>query len=688
MKHILIVDDNLENRYLLRALLEGSGFTVAEAPQGMDALTKARQWAPDLIISDLLMPVLDGYSLLQHWKADEVLKTIPFIVYTATFTDPKDQRLALALGADAFVIKPCEPEPLLAIIQEKLDKAGCGELPATSQSQPEDITLLKEYNEILVRKLEKKVFQLEQANRELQEEIVEHKRTEKALRLRDQAIQAASQGIIITDPTQPDNPIVYANDGFEQMTGYPLEVALGHNCRFLQGPNTDLEAVARLRAAIAASRACTVEILNYRQDGTPFWNALSVNPVTDEQGTLKYFVGVQSDVTERKKLEEQLRQSQKLEAIGRLAGGVAHDFNNLLTVIISHSEQVVNLPEISPSIRKSVQAIREAGDRAAALTRQLLGFSRQTMLQPRVLDLNSIIANTAKMLVRLIGEDIQISTVLDPNLKPVKVDPTQLDQILINLAVNARDAMPYGGKLSIETANILFQEDATSSHLDCKAGLYVMLAITDTGCGMPPEILAHIFEPFFTTKEVGKGTGLGLAMVFGIVKQSEGTIHVYSEPGQGTTFKIYFPAMAAQAGLPIPETNEEEGLGSETILLIEDDEGVRQLVLTSLELYGYKVLAAQDGQEAFRIANAQAEPIDLVLTDIVMPHLNGPQVAKQLKMQFPHLKVLFMSGYTDDTVIRHGLLEAQVAFIQKPFTPLSLTQKIRQVLDGKSPSKG
>ncbi len=505
--------------------------------------------------------------------------------------------------------------------------------------------------------------------------------SEQSLRLRDRAIQEVSQGILITDPNQLDNPIVYASAGVERITGYRQDELLGRNSRIFQGKDTDQATIEKMREAIEARHGFTSEILNYRKDGTPFWSAMSINPVRDANGVLSHFVGVQNDITERKNLEQQLRQSQKMEAVGRLAGGVAHDFNNLLTVISSYGELLLTLPGADKTVHDAAKSISDAGERAAALTRQLLGFSRQTVLQPQVLDLNAVVAETGKMLLRLIGEDILFSTVLDPTLSHLKVDPTQLDQVLMNLAINARDAMPKGGKLTIETANVMLSNEYAATHLDARAGPYVMLAITDTGCGMPADILARIFDPFFTTKETGKGTGLGLAMVFGIVQQSGGCINVYSEPNHGTTFKIYFPALTAELDSKSDDAIKADGRGTETILVVEDDESVREVAVLSLELHGFKVLTAIDGNDAMRIVEKHPESIDLVLTDVVMPNLSGPELARRLRIQFPQIKVLFMSGYTDDAVVRHGLLEATVSFIQKPYTLQSLARKVREVLD-------
>ncbi|HEX7720320.1 MAG TPA: PAS domain-containing protein, partial [Woeseiaceae bacterium] len=501
----------------------GHDCTVEEAEDGTEALTKARQNRPDLVISDLLMPVMDGYTLLRQWRADAELRSIPFVVYTATYTEPQDERLALDLGADAFIVKPAEPEAFMVSIRAVLEQEKRGVLSG-SAAVVDNMTLTNSYNEVLIRKLNEQTKKLEQTNRELLDEIAERKRSQEALLLRDRAIQSVSQGIIISDPNQEGNPIIYAGPGFERITGYRADEVLGKNCRFLQGKDTDKDTVQVIRDAVANGESCSVEILNYRKDGTPFWNALSLNPVKNESGTLEYFVGVQTDITHRVRLENQLRHSQKMEAVGRLAGGVAHDFNNLLTVISGYSDLILAAPEDEESVSEAARFISEAGSRAAALTQQLLGFSRQSMLKPEILDVNVAITEAGKLLHRLLGSDIEFATVLQPNLHQVKVDPGQLDQVLMNLAINSRDAMPIGGKLTIESSNVFLSDDYVATHLDCKAGPHVMLAVSDTGCGMKPEVVARIFEPFFTTKEKGKGTGLGMATVFGIVQQSGGCI--------------------------------------------------------------------------------------------------------------------------------------------------------------------
>jgi len=388
------------------------------------------------------------------------------------------------------------------------------------------------------------------------------------------------------------------------------------------------------------------------------------------------------DITKRKSVETQLLQAQKMEAVGRLAGGIAHDFNNLLTSIFGSSDLLLEDSGVKDQRRADVEDIKQAAQRAAALTRQLLAFSRQQVLAPQVLDMNALIADLAKMLRRLIGEDLEFRTVLAPDLGAVRADPGQLEQVIMNLAVNARDAMPHGGKLTVETANADLDDAYAQTHAPVVAGRYAMLAVSDTGIGMDTKVKAHIFEPFFTTKEIGKGTGLGLATVYGIVKQSDGYIWVYSEPGQGTTFKIYLPRVEAAAEPPAPKPISPASLrGSETVLLAEDEEAVRKLTRRVLEAHGYTVLTAADGQEALRVAEGHTGPIHLLLTDVVMPNMGGRQLAERLVSGRPDTNVLYLSGYTDDAIVHHGVLEPGIAFLQKPFTPQGLARKVREILD-------
>jgi len=396
-----------------------------------------------------------------------------------------------------------------------------------------------------------------------------------------------------------------------------------------------------------------------------------------------------NDITERRRAEEalqrsetQLRQALKMEAIGKLAGGVAHDFNNLLTAISGHSEMCLRRLTPEDPLHRHIQGIKKTGERAAALTRQLLAFSRKQILQPQVMDLNHVVVELSKMLQRLIGEDIDLLMGLEADLGKVKADPNQLEQVLMNLCVNARDAMPKGGKLTVETSNVQLGEEFAGQHLSVPPGNYVMLAVSDTGCGMDAVTQARIFEPFFTTKEVGKGTGLGLATVYGIVKQSGGSIWVYSELNQGTTFKIYLPSVQGTAEkLKAPTGVQELVSGVETVLLVEDEEVVREMAMEILQECGYQVLQAEDGLEALRLAGQYTGEIHLMLTDVVMPRMSGRELADQITHLRPHLKVLYMSGYTDDAIVHHGVLDEGTAFLGKPFSMHALARKVRELLD-------
>jgi PAS domain S-box-containing protein len=427
-----------------------------------------------------------------------------------------------------------------------------------------------------------------------------------------------------------------------------------------------------------------------RKDGTTLPVLLDDSVIRDAEGRVTGIHAVIQDITERKRteeemvtLQEQLRQSQKMEAIGRLAGGIAHDFNNLLTVIKGYTQlSLVELNEMDP-LKGNLQEIKKASDRAADLTRQLLAFSRRQILDFKVLDLNMLLQDLGKMLHRILGEDIELVYVLAEDLGKIKTDPGQIEQVILNLAVNARDAMPSVGKLIIETANVELDETYARTYIGATPGHYVMVSVSDTGYGMSPEVKEHIFEPFFTTKEKSKGTGLGLSTVYGIVKQSGGYIWVDSEPGCGTTFKIYLPRVEEEASVLHP-TDDTSSLpcGSETVLIVEDEPSVRGLVVRVLRELGYTLIEAANGEEALHIVQEQDDKkINLLLTDVVMPQMGGKELADQLKIPQPDIKVLFISGYTDDAIVRHGVLEPGTNFLQKPFSPSALTHKVREVLD-------
>jgi PAS domain S-box-containing protein len=485
-----------------------------------------------------------------------------------------------------------------------------------------------------------------------------------------------------------DGIVTSWNPSAESVFGWSRDEVIG---RF--NPMVSKEKVDEFRQlrerAIRENGFSGVEVRRKKKDGSDIDIRLATGSIKDPDGTVVGIVAIMEDITERLRMEkalreseEQLRQSQKIEAVGQLAGGVAHDFNNLLTAIRGYSELLLHRLDASSPLRREVEEIQKAGDRAASLTRQLLAFSRKQILQPKVLDLNSVVANMEGMLRRLIGEDIDLVAVLRPDIWNVTVDPGQIEQVIMNIVVNARDAMPKGGKVVIETSNVMVDDAYALRRAVVKPGEYVLLAISDTGEGMSESTKMHLFEPFFTTKEKGKGTGLGLSTVYGIVKQSGGYIWVYSEPGKGSAFKVYLPRAAG-----ISETKIEPGRrplprGKEIVLVVEDDEAVRNLIGDILRGGGYKVIAAADGGEAVKIGNEHEGPIHLVLTDVVMPKMGGREAAECLTQSLPDVKVLYMSGYTDDAIVRHGVLDPGIPFIQKPFTPEAILRKVRELLDG------
>ncbi|MBN1517775.1 PAS domain S-box protein [Candidatus Sumerlaeota bacterium] len=522
------------------------------------------------------------------------------------------------------------------------------------------------------------------------QDITERKQTETLLqKLNDQLriseanyreiFEKAADAIFVHD--LKSGGILDVNHQACELTGYTPEelfqLSIGDFSAKEQGYDQD-KAMQAIREA-AAGKPQTFEWIFRRKDNTTRW--VEVNVIRAQIAEENRILGFVRDIEERKKLAVQLLQAQRLEAIGRLAGGVAHDFNNLLTIINGYSELLLTDTTPDDPNRELLQGIHEAGKMAAALTKQLLAFGRRSILTPSPMQLNTLIAQLRNLLRRLIGEDVELETILDPALYQVMLDPAQGEQIVMNLALNARDAMPTGGSIIIETRNIRLDEMYAEQHPEVQAGDYVVLSVSDNGVGISKETRDHIFEPFFTTKEIGKGAGMGLATVYGIVKQAEGQILIYSEEGHGTTFKIYLPAIVVAPEVESAELAPAMPMGDETILLVEDEEKVRKYVRLVLETCGYQLLVAQDGPSALRMVRRHADGIQLLLTDVIMPQMNGHQLAEALRKSYPELKVLYMSGYTDDAVVRYGILTSQIPFLQKPFTPSSLAGKVRETLD-------
>jgi PAS domain S-box-containing protein len=521
-------------------------------------------------------------------------------------------------------------------------------------------------------------------------DITERKQAAESLRLTESGfrsmIEDAPYGIF---RASTDGSLLRANPALQKILAYEnLDELLKANLdREIFGTPADFQTLKELLDS--ANEFKDVEVGLKRRDGAPITVRCTGRRVKEEHRGVSCFDVFAEDVTERRVLERQLQMAGKMEAVGRLSGGIAHDFNNLLGVIIGYSQVLKRRLEAGSALLEHAEEIEKAGQRAASLTRQLLAFSRQQILTPAVLNLNDLVLDMAKMLPRLLGEDIAVTTSLSADLGMVKADQGQLEQVIMNLAVNARDAMPDGGKLRVETANVELDQAYAWQHAGAKPGHYVMLALTDSGTGIDAETLAHIFEPFFTTKEVGKGTGLGLATVYGVVKQSGGYIWVESKPGQGATFQIFLPrveepATSITSTAPLTETSG----GSETILLVEDAESLRKLTRQFLESHGFRVLVAQNGEEAVEVEGEHSGKIDLLLTDVVMPGMNGRVLSERLLPKQPGMRVLYISGYTDSFIAGHGVLERGMALLHKPFTEDALIKKVREILDMESPKAG
>lgn len=647
---VLIVDDEVSNRALLEVMLAPEGFDLQMASTGAEALTMVAERSPDLILLDVMMPGMDGYQVAAALKADRTTRNIPIIMVSAL--DDRDARLrGLGAGAEEFLTKPVSRAELTVRVRNLL------RLKAYADNHDR-------YNQVLEEEVGSRTADLGESER-----------------LYRSTFDAAPVGIVHVGA-----------DGRWLRVNQRLCDMLGTSCEELQGPAwqalrheeetpAEAEATSAMRSGLI-DRHVFDEKRYRRKDGSTMWGRVNMSAHRDAAGHLQHLVLVIEDITERRALEMQLRQTNKMDAIGRLASGVAHDFNNLLTVILGFTEIIASDATLAARHGSDISEIEKAARSAAGLTKQLLAFSRQQILLAAPLDLNALIREMAGMLGRLIGENITITLDLAPRLAPAFADHGQLEQVVMNLVVNAKDAMPTGGKVTIATSEVTL-EGSASEVAAVVPGRYLLLAISDTGTGMSAETKQHLFEPFYTTKGTGKGTGLGLSTTYGIVNQSKGYIRVDSEPGSGTTFRVYLPeAEHAVAAPAVARAVAGPGRsGSETLLLVEDESSVRRLTKRILEKAGYRVLEAANGEDAERVYAHDAETIALLVTDVIMPGCGGLELAARLQLRTPELRVLYLSGYTEDSVAQTVGLGRTSLFLQKPFTAEMLTRQVREALD-------
>lgn len=680
----LIVDDSEANRYLLESLLKAEGWRTISVSNGQEAIQQLARSRFDLIISDILMPVMDGFQLCRKVKTDESLSGIPFIIYTATYTGSQDEAFALKIGADRFLVKPCEPHEFMRAVGEVMKESESANpihpIPA------DEGEVFRLYSERLVRKLEQKMLEVEKELKARQEaETALRKSRERLL----EAQRMAGMGTFTWNPATGD---VYWSEAMYDLLGYTSDEMINMSMvnSSIHHPD-DLQRVVNwldgcISSGVVKHGPEEYRILHHNGSVMHVQTRLSIGY---SQGRAVEVLGTVQDITRRKKAEEeqeklrqQLAQSQRLESVGRLANSVAHDFNNLLSVILGYGESILNQIQSGDPIKEEMEEIVQAGRRSAAITGQLLAFSSKQNLQPEVMSINVVLKNLQKMLKRLIGDNIELVISLDSHAGMVLADPVQIEQVIMNLAVNARDAMPEGGALRMETGRALLDEAFAHSHPEVHPGDYVSFSVSDNGSGIEKDVLPHIFDPFFTTKEKGKGTGLGLSTVYGIVKQFGGTICVDSEPRQGTTFRIYLPLTESDLpGESPPDEDEAQASGQAQVLLVEDEDSVRKLVESILRKMGCTVVSAADAYEAVQRVEKGLVP-DLLITDVNLPGLNGIQLSEMLGKSCPGIKALLMSGSSGNSFLENQFDDPEINFIQKPFHTRDFTRAVMSALGG------
>lgn len=680
---ILNVDDQADNLYLLQSLLSNDDNQIFDAKNGREALNILQENDIDLVISDILMPVMDGFALCREIRRNQKYRHIPFIVYTATYKGDQDELLARKIGADEFIIKPCEPEEFMERVNRAIAKRKIN-----MESEPPEIqndeTVLKLYNERLVRKLEDKMLEMEN-------EVSERKNAIDALQ-RSQELLQATQTLSKLGGWEYDldTQETYWTDEMYRLHDLDKDCA-PEELAYLSLAGYPDESKALLQQYIedlaTNGNPYNLETWYTTKGGRKIFIRASAEAKW-EDGRIRRIMGTFQDITESKEAEirqhelmEQLRQAQKLDSIGQLAGGVAHDFNNILTVILGYSEEIMNNLHDQDPLRQDIQEIINAGQRASSLTRQLLTFSRKQVIKPELINLNDTITNLSKMLMRLIGEDVDFILNLGEDVPSIMADIGQIEQVIMNLVINAREAMQMGGRLTISTFKYEAEPEFRKHHRMIAGNSFAVLKVEDTGCGMDKSTLEHIYEPFFTTKAKGHGTGLGLPTVYGIVRQASGHINVDSAPGKGATFVIMLPATNDELQTEqkpevqiIPEGNKE------LVLIVEDDPSISDLSGRMIQKMGYRVMLAESADKAIVMIEDEGLRPELVISDVVMPGLSGLELAAIIRYKHPEMKVILMSGYTEQVIMKHGEMDPNIPFLHKPFTRQELQDRITQVM--------